>query len=309
MKRQSRRIPSLLAVLGTIPLFLILSTSVAQSRVEVGTFLAVPVDVVGEGMAGTDVARWAQGISPFANPAAAATRRPAVALTHGLLLADQNLSALSVQLPLQGGRGGLAIMGRMVNHAKVPRFDTGGNRLASLSPQDLSLGLAYGYRFGMLTLGGGAHYVQENLDIAKGTGFAYDLGGLLQLGPAKLGLSGTNLFGSLDYDGENYDIPRNISAGGAVRIQRAHLELTAAYNDRQFGSEELAFGLQWSWFQGILTLRGGYVSTLDSATDESFSPYRFGFSVGHSGIAVDYAYVPHQELGQVHFFAIRWLGR
>ncbi len=260
-------------------------------------------------MGGIDVARWGEDISPFANPAGSVVRRASVSLTHGLLLADQNLSALSLQFPLGGGRGGLALMGRLVNHASVPRFDVGGERLSSLEPQDMSLGMAGGYRIGGLSLGGGVHYIQENLDVAKGSGFAYDLGGVLQLGPVRLGAAGTNLFGSLDYDGERFDLPEKFSAGGAWTIRPAHLELAVAYNDRREDSEELAFGLQWSLFQEILTLRGGYVSTLDSSTDAAFSPYRFGFSVGHSGIALDYAYIPHEQLGQMHFFALRWTGR
>ena len=47
----------------------------------------------------------------------------------------------------------------------------------------------------------------------------------------------------------------------------------------------------------------------ESGSSESFSPYRFGFSVGAASLALDYAYVPHESLGQAHLIALRWAGR
>lgn len=309
MTRQSAAIlPGwILAVLFFV--LLILPGSSARGQDVVGSFLAIPVDVVGEGFGGANVARFSQGVSPFANPAGAVVLETQVGLTHGIWLAEQSVSALNIQLPTMGGRGGLAVLGRMVNHATVPRFDQGGQRLGSLNPQDLSVGMAYAMRFGRVSLGAGTHYVQENLEVAKGTGFAYDLGVLLDMGPLRLGAAGINLFGTLDYDGEKYEIPETVSVGASYRPSWRNLELTALFHDRRFGDQDLALGMQWTGLNGVLSLRGGYVALTQSSADKSFAPYRFGFTIAHSSLALDYAYVPHEELGQAHLLALRWGAR
>jgi hypothetical protein len=307
MKRQPRRVQSFLSVIACILLLLSVAAPAALAQEFSGTFLTIPLDVVGAGMGGADVARFSHGISPFANPAGSAVTHSSATLTHELWLAEQRVNALSVQMPLQKGRSGLALTGRMVNHATVPRFDASGARMGSLEPQDLSLGAAYAMRFGMVTLGAGAQYIQENLEVAKGTGFSFDLGALMDVGPARVGVAGTNLFGYLDYDGSSYDPPRRLAGGVAVSPGLHDLEFVAQYNDRRYGDKDLALGAQWSGMHGILNLRAGYVALTESAQQESFSPLRFGFTIAHSGLALDYAYVPHKELGQAHLLSLRWM--
>ena len=308
MKRQPRRVQFFLSVTGCILLLLTVAPTPLLAQESSGTFLTIPVDVVGAGMGGADVARISHGISPFANPAGSAVKFSSATLTHELWLAEQRVNALSIQMPLQKGRSGLALTGRMVNHATVPRFDANGARMGSLEPQDLSLGASYAMRFGMVTFGAGAQYIQENLEVAKGTGFSFDLGALLDVGPARFGVSGTNLFGYLNYDGSSYDPPRRIAGGVAVAPPNLHdVELVAQYNDRRYGDKDLALGAQWSALRGVLNLRAGYVALTQSSQEESFSPVRFGFTIAHSGLALDYAYVPHKELGQAHLLSLRWM--
>jgi len=307
MKRQSRRIQFFLSVTGCILLFLSVAPRPLLAQESSGTFLTIPVDVVGAGMGGADVARISHGISPFANAAGSAVNFSSATLTHELWLAEQRVNALSIQMPLQKGRSGLALTGRMVNHATVPRFDANGDRMGSLEPQDLSLGATYAMRFGMVTLGAGARYIQENLEVAKGTGFSFDLGALLDVGPARFGVAGTNLFGYLKYDGSSYDPPRRIAGGVAVSPGFHELEFVAQYNDWRYGDQDLALGAQWSALRGVLNLRAGYVALTQSSHEGSFSPVRFGFTIAHSGLALDYAYVPHKELGQAHLLSLRWM--
>jgi len=307
MKRQSRRVQYFLSITGCILLLLGVAAPPASAQETSGTFLTIPVDVVGAGMGGADVARFSHGISPFANPAGSQVASSSATLTHELWLAEQRVNALSIQMPLQKGRSGIALTGRMVNHASVPRFDANGTRMGSLEPQDLSLGAAYAMRFSRLTLGAGAQYIQENLEVAKGTGFSFDLGALLDLGPARVGVSGTNLFGYLDYDGSKYDPPRRLAGGVAVSPGLHDVEFVAQYNDRRYGDKDFALGAQWSGMHGILNLRAGYVALTESSQQESFSPLRFGFTIAHAGLALDYAYVPHKELGQAHLLSLRWM--
>jgi len=309
MHRQSKESLARRVAAIAFLLCLVLPHGGARAEDRVASFLSIPVDVAGAGMGGADVARSLSGIAPFSNPAGAVARRSGLGLTHGIWLAEQTVDALTVQLPLQQGRGGLALMGRMVRHASVPRFDAGGARLTSLEPNDLSVGLAYAARLGRFRVGVGAHYLQENLDIAKGTGFAYDLGVLMDVGPVRLGAAGTSLLGSLDYEGESYDIPQRVALGASFRPGWREVELTAQFSDRRYGDQDVSFGVEWTGLRGALSLRGGYVALTESGASESFSPYRFGFTVGAASLALDYAYVPHETLGQAHLIALRWTGR
>lgn len=282
----------------------------AQAEDVVAEFLSIPVDAASAATGGADVARPESGISPFANPAAAVTDQTSVSFTHVQWLVQQRVNAMQVRVPLDQGRGGLAFTGRFVDHGSIPRFDSQGAALRSLEPVDLSFGVAYGVRFDRFIFGVGGEYLQENLDITKGTGYTADAGMLVDLGPVRVGAAAHSLVGSMEYaNGETYDLRQRLSFGVSYFAMQNRVEANVQYTDvAELGALQ-TLGIHWHAVPGTLVLRAGLEGATDPAYSDAFSPYRFGFQVSRGTLALDYAFVPHEELGQAHMVGLRWSGR
>lgn len=289
-------------------LFLLAACGPAWGASPVADFLRLPVDAASAGAGGAEVARPAALLSPFANAAAAQTQSTTVSIAHVQWLADQRVDAFSLRVPLGPGRYGLALGGQLVDHGSVPRFDAGGSELAPLRPRDMGLGAALGARFGSLHLGAGARYVQEDLDVRRGNGYAFDAGALLMVGPARLGVAARGIGGRMDYEGDGgYSIPAQLAAGASWRQPGSRVELGAEYGETQGEGTSLRGGIHFDAMPNTLVLRAGYHHTADAGS--GFSPLRLGFGLSALGITLDYAFLPHDELGQAHMLGLRWSGR
>lgn len=290
--------------------FLVMVPEGVHAGDRVAEFLSVPVDAASAGAGGADVARSLSQLSPFANPAAAATTRTTGGVSHVSWLADQNVSAAHLRMPLPGRAGGVAVYGLWMDHGEIPRFDLTGSEAPALNPRDLSLGAAYGYQLGRFSFGAGVRYIEEDLAIERGTGMAYDFGVILNAGQWRMGASALGVGGSLKYeDGTNFDIPRRLALGLSYRPWRDNLEADLQLaNLSDVDGNVGSIGLHWHALPGTLVFRGGADLGGEASGDE-FKGYRFGFGVAHAGVSIDYAFVPHQELGHAHLFGVRIGGR
>ena len=191
----------------------------------------------------------------------------------------------------------------------VSETDENFNSIGTVSPYDIAVSAGYAYRLeNGFALGLAGKYIQSKLaDTARTE--AVDLG---LLSPRylderlRLALTAQNLGGSLKYDQVAESLPLAFKAGASMRITRdwlAALDVGVPKGGSPYvnlGSEYvLAAGDSWR-FSGRFGLssqdEGGAIIQMGS---QGVSP-TFGIGVACKGMNVDYAFVPYNDLGDVH---------
>ncbi len=194
-----------------------------------------------------------------------------------------------------------------LNAGDIQGYDASGSQTSVLSYQDTAVLFGFGVSPKILpfipqlpidfSLGGRLKYLSVSNGDAKGSGFSFDLAFLTRLpdrrlGPVSLsdtafGVSMTNMFGSLNYDGHSDSFRMAIRVGGATKI--ANLVTTALDLDLS-GSIHLGFEYTpvptFALRAGVFNRPGGMAITL-------------GLGVDVQGFIIDYAYVTG-DLGGTH---------
>jgi hypothetical protein len=179
----------------------------------------------------------------------------------------------------------------------VNETDANFNPIGTVSPYDLAASAGYAYQFeDGFALGVAGKFIQSKLaDTAKTEAADFGL-----LSPRifdnrlRLALTAQNLGGTLKYDQVAEPLPMTFKAGATVHITPrwlADLDVAASRGGSPYfnlGTEYvLAAGDSWR-FAG----RAGFSSQDDTPT--------FGIGVGCGVMSVDYAFVPYNDLGDVH---------
>jgi len=196
-----------------------------------------------------------------------------------------------------------------LNSGDIVGYDAGDN----MTDDDLSYGNT-GFIFGFgvdpgqfpflpalpfdFSLGGRGKYLSALNGETKGSGFAFDLAyrmdlGDMRLGPVGLsdiglGVTATNLFGSLNYDGHSESFRMDLRFGASARVIEtvllaADLETTGSIHLGVEYKPVTTFAIRG----GFLTQGGGISLTL-------------GLGIDVEGFIIDYAYVNHPNLGGSH---------
>jgi hypothetical protein len=231
------------------------------------------------------------------NPAAM-TQVPyrSAALMHAAYIASSFYDYGSyVQNTGQYGAFGLGL--QYYSFGSVTETDVNFNPVGTVSPYDLAASAGYAYRLeDDFAFGLAGKYIQSKWVDAAHTE-ALDLG---LLSPRiidnrlRLALTAQNLGGTLKYDQVAEPLPTTFKAGAAFHITSlwlADLDVAAPKGGSPYfnlGTEYvLAAGDSWR-FAG----RAGFSSQNDAPA--------IGIGVGCGGISVDYAFVPYNDLGDVH---------
>ena len=148
------------------------------------------------------------------------------------------------------------------------------------------------------SLGGRIKYLSAINGETKGSGFAFDLAyrmelGDMRLGPVSLsdiglGVTATNLFGSLNYNGHSESLGMDLRLGASTRVidtvmLAADLQASGGFHLGVEYKPARTFAIR----SGILTQAGGISLTL-------------GLGIDVEGFTIDYAYVSHPNLGGSH---------
>ena len=195
-----------------------------------------------------------------------------------------------------------------LSSGSIPGYDGEGNATETLSYGSTAFLLGFGVDPSQLpflptlpldfSVGGRIKGVSSRVGSVKGSGFGFDLAfqmrmGKIPAGPIDvtdvgIGLTVSNLLGSLNYGDHKESLRMDLRLGGAARVAEmvlvgADLELSGSLH---LGVEVQAIEAL-AVRAGVLTQSGGLSLT-------------FGAGVGLEGIAIDYAFVSHPGLGGSH---------
>jgi hypothetical protein len=260
------------------------------------------VQVIGVGGAGTSLARGAETL--YYNSAGLASL-PGISFSsfYASYLGIAGYTSLALTFP----NWGLGIL--MLNSGDITGYDTSGAPTESLSYTNNALLLGFGIdpkTFPFIpalpidfSLGARIKYLSVNNGGENGSGFAFDLAyrmkfASLRIGPiamsdVALGVTGSNLFGGVNYDDHGESMAMSLRIGGSMRL--ASIVLLTSDLDL---AGRFHFGVEYDPIPtlavraGMMTQAGGGMSLT------------LGLGLDIQGFILDYAYVTHPTLSGTH---------
>jgi hypothetical protein len=236
------------------------------------------------------VANNAAGLATLTRPTAGAH------LENRYLIASLNVAAAAVAVPLgtiePAAAGQPARASRGVVGAEVQRF---GGALYN----EVRIGAAYGYRLGVVNIGGRLDVLQVSFqDLGSRRTVAASLGGQADVVPERLTF-GVYLYNLNQAKLANYQderVPTVLRAGLAYRPSRQVLLLAETEKDVE-RSAGLKAGLEYLPLAAV-ALRAGYASLSQQTTG--------GVGVRAGSFQFDYAAGWHGALGLSQFLSVNW---
>jgi len=135
--------------------------------------------------------------------------------------------------------------------------------------------------------------IQDEIYGERKSVFAADLGGIVSLGKWRVGASIENLGGEID---DGVKLPRTIRTG--INYTYSGFSLSSQFRRNIVEKENIiSFGAEYG-LENITFLRMGY------RTGESFGGFSAGLGIKLGKFKIDYAWVPHENLGNNHQISI-----
>ncbi|MBN1898327.1 MAG: PorV/PorQ family protein [Spirochaetes bacterium] len=140
--------------------------------------------------------------------------------THMMGLFDTSFDYLAGSLSLPG-LGSFGISAKLYTLPDLDEYDSLGNELASkVESGDMAVGVSYARQIiPMLSAGITIKYISETLAGVSGTGFGFDIGGLMKLGSVNVGAGVDNVGSKLQFNDRENNLPMKIKAGGAYCME------------------------------------------------------------------------------------------
>ncbi|ARA93491.1 hypothetical protein AWN76_010205 [Rhodothermaceae bacterium RA] len=305
-----RLLPVLLLLAGSLP-----AGSLPAGAQDAGlAFLRIGSNAAASAMGDGGVAYTRDAFATYWNPAGlAAAASNGAALSHVIWLGNVRTYALAGRFRA-GRRGGVGVFVNATSSGNLqaregPTAEPDG----FFDAQFVSVGAAYGRRFGPLRLGAGVKYLSERLYVNDATGYAVDLGaqlGLWQEG-LLLGAAWQNLGRMNALEATATPLPRLLRAGVAVRPFRIlaardgaevlHLLLNAELS-HVFPEERTQLHAGGSArVLDIIWLRAGVI------TDDAVRRFTFGAGLDYSALVFDYAFLPFDSgFGRGHVLTLSY---
>ena len=315
----------------------------AQTVTKVGTtsakFLSIPVGARALGMGGAFVAVANDASAMYWNPAGLAHMFQSEALfAHANWLADINFNYGGVVVPV-GELGTVGInftsmtMSEMDRTTEEQPEGTG----QTFSAGSFAVGLCYARNLtDWFAIGGNVKYINEHIWNSNATGLAIDIGTLfttpfngLKFGAGianfgqKLRIGGDDLLVQKDISpihGNNSNVNANLSTDDfdiplILRIGLSYepiadenqlLTIVADATHPNDNAESISFGGEYSVFQRMFSVRGGYKALGAKDSEEQFTlgaGVQYGLG-GNLTVKFDYAFEKFGRLSNVHKFAL-----
>ena len=305
MRRRGRWVGGLLGVVGVLGG--VCTGWAAGAGTSTGDFLSLGAGsrLAGLGNAGTALIDDASSL--YWNPAAMTrVNKQSALLMHTSYLESSNFSQ-GYYTHSFGTKGSLGVGLNYFSSGDLDRKDTSGADDGSFSPNDMSLAIGYARKVGPVSLGAGLKYVKSTIVDSAST-FTTDFGVLsdpLVNKKLRVSATATNVGGSMKYDKESEDLPREFRVGGSYFLI-PKLSLVADMGVPKSGDSYLAGGAEFTqtvkdaWaFAG----RAGY-STRTAGDVSGLTGVTFGLGVSRGTLGFDYALVPQGDLGMTHWIAL-----
>ncbi len=209
-------------------------------------------------------------------------------------------------LTLPSGLGRAALHARYLHVEPIPAYDSDLQAVGEVDVYDLAYGVSWARRFHRrFDVGVNLHGIQQYLAGDEGKGWAGDLG----LGFVAAGFywsaAARNVFGSVEFDGESFEIDRELSVGAARYFPHLGTIFSFEYRQPRFWGSSFRGGAEYS-LNDRLVLRAGYTHTFELEEAAGLPSFGAGLKLGTMGL--DYSYRSHEHLGDVHSISIRLLG-
>lgn len=180
--------------------------------------------------------------------------------------------------------------------------DDASNPTGEFSVYDLAFAFSYSRKLtDKLSTGLNLKFISEKLENEDANAFAFDLGALYKTGIPNLvlGLNIQNVGTKIRFITQSASLPLNWKFGLAYNLFPTYpVILTLDANKSE--NRDIYFGLGAEWWLGNnLALRIG--RKFDSRIDDEF---RFGVGLKVEDLRLDYAYIPHNILGDTHQFSV-----
>lgn len=180
--------------------------------------------------------------------------------------------------------------------------DDASNPTGEFSVYDLAFTFSYSRQLtDKLSTGLNLKFISEKLEDEDANAFAFDLGALYKTGIPNLvlGLNIQNVGTKIRFITQSASLPVNWKFGLAYKLFPTYpVILTLDANKSE--NRDIYFGLGAEWWLGdYLALRVG--RKFDSRIDDGF---RFGVGLKVEDLRLDYAYIPHNILGDTHQFSV-----
>jgi hypothetical protein len=175
-----------------------------------------------------------------------------------------------------------------------------GEYKGKFTADDMVLTVAYAKEVNdSFTIGGNVKYINQTIAEYSASTYGIDLGVLYKPEIQNLMIGGniSNIGGKLKFKKSSDPLPMNIRIGGSYRIPEMGVMLTGDVNIPNDTDVSIRIGCEYSIPIGPgneLYLRGGYKTGVD------LGELCCGLGFSTQSIAVDYAFVPYDELKDAH---------
>ncbi|MCK5534211.1 PorV/PorQ family protein [bacterium] len=164
---------------------------------------------------------------------------------------------------------------------------------------DLAFIFSYGGRIKKFLLGYNIKYIKQTIEAENASTYSFDLGmKYLSSDNLSFGLVAQNIIGKIKFVKEEDSLPLNIKGGIAYKTAHnslfsidIHFPLEINQPSYHLGGEQI--------LSNLLILRGGYKINPLSESNE-LSGLSLGLGLNWRKYHLDYAWVPHGNLGQTH---------
>lgn len=180
--------------------------------------------------------------------------------------------------------------------------DEASNPTGEFSVYDLAFAFSYSRKLtDKLSTGLNLKFISEKLENEDANAFAFDLGALYKTGIPNLvlGLNIQNVGTKIRFITQSASLPLNWKFGLAYKLFPTY-PVTLTLDANKLENRDIYFGLGAEWWLGdYLALRIG--RKFNSRIDDEF---RFGLGLKVEDLRLDYAYIPHNILGDTHQFSV-----
>ena len=222
--------------------------------------------------------------------------------TYGMWYQDIYYGYLGAVKSLPGLKSSIGVSAMYMGADNIPSYDETG-----IQPEDepyhsavnMGFGVTWAFNLGNnLSVGVTGKYIDSTLETVQATAMDFDIGVRFSAGPGiVLGASVQNVLESeVKFISEGYPLSRNIRAGIGYKINTMMVGVDV--NVSSEGGMGVKFGGEYV-YNNIVFLRGGYNMPLGGSLD-FFSGISVGGGLSFNKILVDYALVPHPDLGLTH---------
>lgn len=266
------------------------------------TFLKIGVGAKAIGMGESQVAATDDLYASFWNPAGLTKlQRPQLALMHNEWFAEINQEFVGMAFPI-GKSNTVGISANFLSFGDIQGRDQDGNLTEIFRPYDIAMTLSYAREIGQsLALGINAKYMREQISDEKGTGVAFDFGGMYALSnlPISFGINAQNVGPRVKYVEDAFQLPFVLRLGTAYRFFNDNAILTMDFIRPTDNDNAIGLGIGYT-IANILQIRTGYKYQLGGNDLGALSGLTGGFGLSILRFQIDYALVSFGDLGLTH---------